>query len=192
MTRKWKIGLLIFFSVILLLVAAGALLRMNTKKHSPVDKISTVVNGAQIDIVYCQPSKKGRLIFGEPVAEDSQETSPLQPWGQYWRLGANEATTIEISKSISFGGQELGAGLYSMYAIPRKDMWTIGINSVANRWGYAEPDYEKDVLSVTSRVTYEEDITEMFTMTFEESEENVELVMKWDTSVVRVPINTIP
>jgi len=51
MTRKWKIALLIFFRTVLLLVAAVAVLRMNTKKHSPVDKISAVVNGSEIEIV---------------------------------------------------------------------------------------------------------------------------------------------
>ena len=181
--------MLAFFSIVLLLVAAVALLRMNTKKHSPVDKISTVLNGANIEIVYCQPSKKGRLIFGEPVAEGAEETGPLQPWGQYWRLGANEATTISVSNTINFAGQDLPAGLYSMYAIPRKDTWTIGINSVANRWGYAEPDYEKDVLSVTVPVDYKEEVTEMFTMSFDETNDQTELVMAWDTSEVRVPIN---
>ncbi len=189
MTRKWKIALLVFFSTILLLVAAGALLRMNTKKHSPVDKISTVLNGANIEIVYCQPSKKDRLIFGEQVPENSEETGPLQPWGEYWRLGANEATTIELSNTIKFGGQNLDAGLYSMYAIPRKEMWTISINSVANRWGYAEPDYEKDVISVTVPVTYKETVTEMFTMSFDETNDKTELVLNWDTSEVRVPLN---
>ena len=189
MTRRWKVGLLAFFSIVVLLVAAGALLRMNTKKHSPVDKITTVLNGATVEIVYCQPSKKGRLIFGDPPSDDSQETAPLQPWGQYWRLGANEATTIELSATINFGGQELAAGLYSMYAIPRQEMWTIGINSVANRWGYAEPDYEKDVLSITVPVNYKDDVTEMLTMTFDETNDKTELVMAWDTSEVRIPIN---
>jgi hypothetical protein len=189
MTRRWKVGLLAFFSIILLLVAAGALLRMNTKKHSPVDKITTVLNGANIEIVYCQPSKKGRLIFGEEVAEDAEEAGPLQPWGSYWRMGANEATTIQVSNTINFGGQELAAGLYSMYAIPRQETWTIGINSVANRWGYNEPDYEKDVLSITVPVSYKEEVIEMFTMAFDETNDNTELVLNWDTSEVRIPIN---
>lgn len=189
MTRRWKVGLLVFFITVLLLVAVGALLRMNTKKHSPVDRISTVLNGATIDIVYCQPSKKGRVIFGEAVPEGSEETGPLQAWGEYWRLGANEATTIEVSKAIHFGGQELPAGLYSMYAIPRQEMWTIGINSVANRWGYAEPNYDKDILSITVPVTYKEEVTEMFTMHFDETNDKTELVMAWDTSEVRVPID---
>ena len=76
-----------------------------------------------------------------------------------------------------------------MYAIPRKDMWTISINSVANRWGYAEPDYDKDILSITVPVTYKEEITEMFTMVFDEMNEQTELVLAWDTSEVRVPLN---
>ena len=75
-----------------------------------------------------------------------------------------------------------------MYAIPRKDIWTIGVNSVANRWGYAEPDYDKDVLTITSPVNYTEEITEMFTISFEESDKSTELVFKWDTSEVRITL----
>lgn len=186
MARRWKLGLLIFFSVILLLVAAAAFLRMNTKKHSPLDKINATVNGASIEVVYCRPAKKGRVIFGEPVEENG---GPLQPWGQYWRLGANEATTIELNNTVSVGGQDLPAGKYSMYAIPRKDIWTVAINSVANRWGYGEPDYEKDVLTITVPVTYTDEVVESLTMSFNETSDQTNLVIKWDTSLVSIPLN---
>jgi len=93
-----------------------------------------------------------------------------------------------LSKDLNFGGHPLKAGKYSMYAIPRKDIWTIGVNSVANRWGYAEPDYDKDVLTITSPVNYTEEITEMFTISFEESDKSTELVFKWDTSEVRITL----
>lgn len=178
-----------FFIIVLVLIAAVAILRMNTKKHSPVEKISTSVNGANIEIVYCRPSKKGRVIFGEPVDEAPDGAGPLQPWGRYWRLGANEATTIEVSEDIDFAGQTLKAGKYSMYAVPRKDTWTIAINSVADRWGYSEPDYDKDVLSATVPVEYSDEITEMFTMAFETTETGADLKIMWDTSNLRIPIH---
>lgn len=182
MRRKWKLSLVVFFSVVVLLVATVAVLRMNTKKHSPVDKISFTKENLEVEVVYCQPTKKGRLIFGE------EADGALQPWGAYWRLGANEATTIEISSDISFGGKTLKAGKYALYAFPGKDSWQIGVNTVANRWAYSEPDYSKDVFRIELPVTYTDNVVEMFTMTLEPTEEGADLVMKWDTSVVRVPI----
>ena len=182
MRRKWKLGLIVFFSVVVLLVATVAVLRMNTKKHSPVDKISFNQENLEVKVVYCQPTKKGRLIFGE------EADGALQPWGVYWRLGANEATTIEVSSDISFGGKPLKAGKYALYAFPGKESWQIGVNTVANRWGYSEPDYSKDVFRIELPVTYTENVVEMFTMTLEPVDEGANLVMKWDTSVVRVPI----
>jgi hypothetical protein len=182
MTRKWKLGLMVFFTVVVLLVAAIAMLRMNTKKHSPVDKISIDKDNLKVEVVYCQPAKKGRLIFGE------EADGALQPWGAYWRLGANEATTIEVASEVNFGGKLLEPGKYSLYAFPGKDTWQIGVNKGANRWGYSEPDYSKDVFKIEVPVTYSDKIVEMFTMALEPTDAGAELVMKWDTSVVRVPI----
>lgn len=182
MTRKWKIGLMVFFTVVVLLVAAIAILRLNTKKHSPVDKVSFEKDNLKVEVVYCQPSKKGRLIFGE------EEDEALQPWGEYWRLGANEATTIEVSSDITFGDKSLKAGKYALYAFPGKEIWQIGVNKGANRWGYSEPDFSKDVFRIEVPVTYSDNVVEMFTMILEPTDEGAELVMKWDTSIVRVPI----
>lgn len=182
MKKNWKAGIIAFFIVVVLLVAAFALLRLNTKKHSPVDKISFTEQGLNLKVVYCQPYRKGRLIFGE------EEAGALQPWGKYWRLGANEATTIELATDVNFGGKPLKAGKYSLYAVPGKETWQIGVNKGANRWGYSEPNYDKDILKIEVPVTYSDEVVEMFTMSFEAAETGTVLVMKWDTSVVKVLI----
>jgi len=182
MTKRWKLALLVFFTVILVLVASGAFLRMNTKKHSPVDKITYAKGDIEITIVYCQPAKKGRLIFGEEADE------ALQPWGEYWRLGANEATTFKSNTDVKIGDHHLPAGFYSIYAVPGKDTWKISINSAAKRWGYAEPNYDKDILTISVPVTYSDQVMELFTMTFEPTDTGADLVMHWDTSIVKVPL----
>ena len=35
-----------------------------------------------------------------------------------------------------------------MYAIPGNDSWVIALNSEFGKFGYYEPDYEKDILRV--------------------------------------------
>ena len=53
---------------------------------SPPDTAEYSNQGLEISIDYSRPYKKGRLIFGEEADE------ALQPFGQYWRLGANAAS----------------------------------------------------------------------------------------------------
>ena len=119
MTKKWKIVLLVFFSLVIILITAGALLKRNTKKHSPVDIINFNEGGLTLESVYCRPYRKNRTIFG------SVEEGALQPYGEFWRMGANEATTLEANRDITFGGKALKAGKYSIYAVPGEEMWRI-------------------------------------------------------------------
>jgi hypothetical protein len=183
MSRKWKIVLLLFFTVVVILVTASAFLRMQTKKHSPMDTVSFNNGDLEITTVYYRPYKKDRLIFGK------EEDGALQPFGVYWRLGANDATTIVLNKDVSFGGEELKAGKYAVYAFPGEASWQIGVNSKSNNWGAAEPDHDNDVLMVTVPVTYADEVVEQFKITFEATEQGAEMVLTWDTSVVRIPIN---
>jgi Protein of unknown function (DUF2911) len=183
MTKKWKVVLLLFFSVILTLVAASAFLKMQTKKHSPVDTVTFEKGDLNINMVYYRPFKKGRIIFG------SADDGALQPYGTYWRLGANDATTIEVNRDVDFAGKPLKAGKYSVYAYPGEKEWKIGVNSKANRWGVSEPDHENDVLTVMVPVTYSDEIIEQFEITLEPTEQGAEMVLKWDTSVVKISID---
>ena len=183
MTKKWKVVLMLFFSVIVILVTTLAFLKMQTKKHSPMDTITFEEGGLSLKTVYYMPYKKGRLIFGN--AEDGA----LLPFGVYWRLGANDATTIEINKDVTFAGQSLKAGKYAIYAYPGKDSWQINVNSKSNLWGAAEPDHETDVLSATVPVTYADEIVEQFKITFEATDQGANMVLRWDTSLVKIPIN---
>jgi len=76
------------------------------------------VEGKDIKVVYGQPSKKGRVIFGE-----------LVPYGQVWRTGANEATEITFAKPAHFAGKDIAAGTYSFFTIPNENEWTVILNS---------------------------------------------------------------
>lgn len=157
--------------------AASYFIKKETKKNSPQDTVEYIKDDLTIKMVYCQPYKKGRVIFG------SAEQGALQPYGQYWRLGANEATTIEFSKDLSFAGKKLKKGEYSIYAVPTKDIWKFGFNKESNRWGASEPDYTKDVLIVEAPVNISNESLEQFTISIN----NNEIIFKWDTSVVKLP-----
>jgi hypothetical protein len=92
---------------------------------------ATTKNGVDITIAYSQPAIKGRTI--------GKEIAPYD--GHVWRLGANEATTMEVSKAVKIEGHDLPAGKYGLYAIPGEKEWVIIVNSVWKVWGL---DYTKD------------------------------------------------
>ena len=59
---------------------------------SPHVRSEYVIDGANISIEYGRPSLKGRTV-GKEVA----------PYGEEWRTGADEATTIKFDKALMFG-----------------------------------------------------------------------------------------
>ena len=62
---------------------------------SPPGEESLTSGGITVTVKYGRPSARGRLIFG---AEDQKA---LQPYGKYWRLGANAATEIKSSAVVN-------------------------------------------------------------------------------------------
>lgn len=182
MTKRWKLILVVSFSLVIVLIAGTAIMKMNTKKHSPADKAVFSENGLHITTDYCRPYKKGRLIFG------SKEDGALQPFGTYWRLGANEATTFEINKDVIIAGNPLKAGIYSIYAVPGEKTWEIGVNSEAHKWGAAEPDHAKDVLTFNVPASYNDQVTEQLKINYQPIEGGAEMVIIWDNATVKFPI----
>lgn len=150
---------------------------------SPKGIVEYEKEALQIEVVYHRPFKKERLIFG------SAEDKALVPFGKYWRLGANAATTFETSQEIAFAGRTLPAGIYRMYAIPEADHWIVALNEEAGAFGYSEPDYEKDVMRVNIASAPLLSPVEQFTIDIQEEGENLTLRMRWDTTSVSIPLN---
>lgn len=176
--------LLISLGVLLTLVVGvvlyGALV---VSKRSPVSTASVNDQGLDIKVAYCQPYKKGRLIFGE------EKDGALQPYGKYWRLGANAATEITFNKNVNFAGQSVNAGSYRMYAVPGANSFQVSLNSeLGVYFAIQEPDYTKDVIKVDVPVTEASNETEQFTITFGSDSTGVKMNLVWDKTQVTVPI----
>jgi len=155
---------------------------LTTSKHSPKDTVSYSKNDFSISVDYSRPYKKGRLIFG------TEQSGALQPFGKYWRTGANDATEIEINQDVVFVDQTLEAGRYVLYTIPDSGQWTIGLNSAVGRWGAWEVDYSKDVLQTHVKPMSTDTVTEQMTIDFTELSQGVSLNIKWDHVYVPIAI----
>ena len=150
---------------------------------SPKDTVTLTSEDLTIEVVYSRPYKKERLIFG------SAEDNALVPFGKYWRLGANAASTFSTNKDISFAGRPLKAGKYRLYAIPEADHWVVTLNTEYGAFGYSEPDYSKDVMRVNVVAAQLLSPVEQFTIELNENDGNATLSMRWDTTAVTVPLN---
>ena len=139
----------------------------------------TLDDGTYLKVHYGSPRMRGRGIFGG-----------LVPYGEVWRLGANEATEITITKKIQFGGKELPAGTYSLFAIPERDKWTVIVNKNLGQWGAFSYGNDADQMRIEVPVQTPTEAYEVFTVSFkkDEGEKNARLEMVWDKTQVSVPI----
>ena len=93
-------------------------------RQSPLQELSFLYEGGEGLLCYGAPSARERVVMGE-----------LVPYGEVWRLGANEATALHLSAAATVGGVALGPGSYSLYATPGETEWTFHVNSEYDRWG---------------------------------------------------------
>jgi hypothetical protein len=180
--RKFFIFSLIGIAVIAAIVAfIGFMQLKNTKSFSPEEEVIFEQGELTIKVFYNRPSKKGREIFGG-----------LVPFDKVWRTGANEATTFESSQDLLIEGQTLKAGKYSLWTIPRETTWTIIFNSEHGQWGVnskgeSNHNPELDVLRVDVHAVQQEQQFEQFTIAFEKTGEDAEMVLIWDKTLISVP-----
>ena len=153
----------------------------------PVSPLETITYSSEIsdfEVVYSRPYKNDRLIFG------SEAEGALVPFNQYWRTGANAATTFETSKNILFNNQKLKAGKYRLYTIPNIDTWKVVLNSEADKFfAITEPDSSKDILAVkvASSPNFEETI-EQFTIDFSKDSTGLKMNLKWEKTILSIPL----
>ncbi len=148
-----KFGLLIL-SILILNIAVFA--QLTLPRESPRQEISQTVGDTRISIVYHRPNTKGRAnIWGcestDIIPKGGVVYPCLVPYGQVWRTGANENTTIEFSRDVIVGGQNLPAGKYGFHAIPNKTEWILIFSKANDQWGSFSYDEKKDALRVKAK-----------------------------------------
>jgi hypothetical protein len=115
----------------------------------------------------------------------------LVPFDRPWRLGANEATSIELPFAAELAGVRVPAGTYSLYAIPGASSWQVVVNRGVERWGIPLNDDVRAKDVGAGRVTTEAVATpvETLTLSFAPATANAtELVVEWEKTRVRIPI----
>jgi len=129
-------------------------------------------------VIYSRPQKNGRVVFGE-----------LVEYGKVWRMGANEATEIDLYKDVKVGGKKLKKGRYTLYALVNENQWTIIFNSETDTWGAFKYDPKKDVLRVDVPVQKSPEQVEAMVIQFEKDGAGFNMVVAWDEILVKLPMS---
>lgn len=148
---------------------------------SPTQTIKQNFGVGNIELSYSRPGLKGRK-FGTDLA----------PYGQVWRTGANNATTIQFSDDVTIAGTKLPAGKYGLLSIPQEKEWTIIITKDLNVSSPAQYKQENDVLRAKAPVKKLNEAVETFTIDFYNfTNETCELNISWGNTSVSLPVTTV-
>jgi hypothetical protein len=111
---------------------------LNIPRQSQHAVITQRIGITDITINYHRPLVNGRKVWGD-----------LVPYGQVWRAGANENTTIAFSDPVTIEGQPLDKGVYGLHMIPGENEWTVIFSHAATSWGSFTYKQAEDALRVT-------------------------------------------
>lgn len=155
------------------------------RRPSPLDSLSFSVAGGQANVKVCygRPSARGRTMIGGDAV----------PYGQVWRTGANETTTIRATVPLTIAGIAVPAGTHAIYTIPGEQTWTVIVNRAWEQWGhernYTDSIMAMDVGRATVPVARLDTPVETFTIRADRTGEHaVTLVLEWEHTRVRIPV----
>lgn len=118
-----------------LLALPSAAIELQIPRESPKATASLTVGITEIALSYHRPAVKGRAVWGS-----------LVPYGEVWRLGANNATALTFSDPVKLAGRDVPAGTYGFFAIPGPEKWTLILNKRPIQWGAYFYKPEEDLL----------------------------------------------
>lgn len=127
-------------------------------------------DGKTITVDYSSPRAKGRKIFGG-----------LVPFGQWWRTGANEATTFVTTADLSIGGNAVPAGKYTLVTIPGEKSWKLVINKQTGQWG-TDYDSKQDLIQADMQASALPAAVENFKISFHEMGTGCHIYLDWETT----------
>ncbi|HXC25356.1 MAG TPA: DUF2911 domain-containing protein, partial [Gemmatimonadaceae bacterium] len=142
------------------------------------DTARATIGTAHVVLDYGRPSMRGRAIFGGLVL-----------YGQVWRTGANAATVLKIDKTLKIDTLTVPPGEYTLYTLPSATGWQLIVNKEVGQWGLTyHPQFDLGRVPMTVATTTANPPVEKFLIDFA----NGQLRLRWDTSVIQVPVTAAP
>ena len=146
---------------------------LDLPRQSQHAKVIQRIGITDITINYHRPLVNNRKVWGA-----------LVPYGQVWRAGANENTTISFSDPVTIEGQPLDKGTYGLHMIPNADQWTVIFSKAATSWGSFTYNQSEDALRVNVKPQTAE-MHNALTYDFDDVQPNSAVVtMTWEKVAV--------
>lgn len=155
--------------------AFGQVPGLTAPQVSPEARVSQVIGLTELEVSYHRPAANGRAVWGT-----------LVPYGQVWRAGANENTTVSFSTPVTVNGTALAAGTYGLHMIPAAGDWTVIFSRETGAWGSFSYDEKEDAARVTAKpeaAPHQERLGYSFD---DPTADSVVLAMRWEK--LRLPI----
>jgi hypothetical protein len=147
-------------------------------RASPHDKVTLKLGTTTITMEYGRPFLKGRHVGAE-----------VAPYGEVWRTGADEATTLVTDGDIMLGTLKVPKGKYTVFTLPTKTGWTLIVNKIPEQWGAFNYAQDRDLGRIPMTVKTVKAPVEQFTMTLIKAAKRATLKMAWDTTEASIQVS---
>src|SRR5687767_4566098 len=168
-------SIIVSFVLLFPVMVAAQVPGLTTPDASPAATVSQVLGLTELSVTYHRPAVNGREVWGA-----------LVPFGQVWRAGANQNTTVTFSTPVTLNGAKVPAGTYGLHMIPTAGDWTVILSRESGAWGSFSYDEKEDVARVTAKpepAPHQERLGYSFD---EPTRDSVTLAMRWEK--LRLPI----
>jgi hypothetical protein len=159
-----------------LAASAAVAQRLVMPRPSPNASVSQTIGITEVTVHYSRPGVKGRVIWGK-----------LVPYGEVWRTGANENTTVTFSTPVKIEGKELPAGTYGLQTLPTENDWTVIFSKDAELWGAFDYKPDHDALRVQVKPQPAEPQEWMGFEFTDLTDSSASLVLRWEK--LRLPLH---
>jgi hypothetical protein len=162
----------------------SAPLRAQQVRLSPPDVTGAVIDGNRVTVYY-----------GRPYTKDPKTSAPrkiwggLVPFGQVWRLGANEATMLVTQQPLDMGGTTIPAGASTLFLLPQQNgPARLIINRQIGQWG-TQHDEKQDIGRVDLKTDTLEKPVDQFTMSVSRNSDGGGGLLKimWENTQYSIP-----
>ncbi len=166
------------FLILFLLEIASCAISADAQVLSPPAKTACkFADGKTISVNYSSPRMHGRKIFGD-----------LVPFGEVWRVGADDATTFVPNVDVTLGGKTVPAGRYTMFALPTPNKWILIISKQIGEWGIPYPGEKFDFARMEMKVSKLSAPLENFTISFDAAGNSCTMKFDWELTRASVDI----
>jgi hypothetical protein len=184
-----KLALIAVFLSLPMLAAAQAAPQPCSAVHPDQKKMQRPSPPGCADFQFTS-DKRVVIQYGRPKLNDPQSGKPrtiygdLVPWGEPWRAGANEATSLVTNANLTIGDTRIPAGSYTLYVQPEKTGdWKLIVNKTTGQWGIPYPGAASDLARIDMQTSKLPSTVQQLTMSFaKESGNAATLNIDWENT----------